>query len=375
MPTSYAPTRVSPPWRALQFACCAGFAALLAAAGGCVPSTDVPANPPGVTGGAPVDTTGLDPVLPLGAAEVRALPGILAVTAEGNRAVALVNPLTGRPYAYAGVGWAPRAIAVMPDLRSILVANGAGDRYAFGSLSVVSLEERREIDRIDLSPYGGIRGLAMTQSGTYVYVASEIRNAVLEFNLLSRTVGRVFTLPRGTPSQLVLDRTETTLFVTDPLSSTLWAIDLTVGGIRETRVGRDPLGLALSPDGLSVWVTNQGDGTVTLVDPVTLGWQATLHVGRLPSAIAFTRDGEKALVVVSGEGAVAVYGTTSRARLQAIAVAAYPSAIAVAWEGDMAYITSARDGVVQQIDTRTMQVLGSVVVGRNPMGIAWIPTP
>jgi YVTN family beta-propeller protein len=363
----------------LHFALFAAFAALVAALvtlPGCVPSSpspgDAPALSPGQTGGEMVDTTGLDPLRPLTVAEVDALPGILAVTAEGNRAVALVNPETGRPFAYAGVGWAPRALVSAPDGRSVYVANSAGDRYGTGSISVISLADRREVDRIELSPHGGLRGLAMTRSGTFMYVASELGRCVLELNLLSRVVDRVFTLPRGAPSQLALDNTETRLFVTDPVSSSLWAIDLAGGAITEARVGRGPEGLAISPDGLAVWVVNREDGTISLIDPVTLAVQGTLIAGRAPVAVAFTRDGQKALVVVAGESAIAVFGATSRARLQAIAVALYPSAIAVSTSSDRAFITSSRDGVVQQIDTQTMQVIGSVVVGLNPMGVAWV---
>jgi YVTN family beta-propeller protein len=353
---------------AMHLALCAA----LVAPWGCVPSDQPPADAPAVSGGEPVDTTGLDPLRPLTVAEVEALPGVLAVTAEGNRAVALVNPETGRPFAYAGVGWAPRAIVGAPDGRLVYVANSAGDRYGVGSISVISIADRREVDRIELSPHGSLRGLAMTRTGTFLYVASELGRCVLELNLLSRVVDRVFTLPRGVPAQLALDNTETRLFVTDPQTSALWAIDLAGGNISEARAGRGALGLAISPDGLTVWVTNRDDGTISLIDPVTLAEQGTLIAGRIPVAVAFTRDGQKALVVVTGESAVAVFGATSRARLQAIAVAGYPSAIAVSTSSDRAFITSARDGVVQQLDTQTMQLIGSVIVGREPMGVAWV---
>ena len=355
----------------LHLARCAAIAALVALAG-CVPSSQAPGEAPTITGAEPVDTTGLDPLRPLTVDEVEALPGVLAVSAEGNRAVALVDPGTGRPFAYAGVGWAPRALVSAPDGRAVYVANSAGDRYGMGSISVISIADRREVDRIELSPHGSLRGLAMTRTGTFLYVASELGRCVLELNLLSRVVDRVFTLPRGIPAQLALDNTETRLFVTDPETSTLWAIDLTGGRFSEARVGRGPLGLAISPDGLTVWVTNRDDGTISLVDPVTLAGQGTLIAGRIPVAVAFTRDGQKALVVVTGESAVAVFGATSRARLQAIAVAGYPSAIAVSTSSDRAFITSARDGVVQQLDTQTMQLIGSVIVGREPMGVAWV---
>ena len=325
---------------------------------------------PGTTAGQ-ADTLGLD-MKPLDPRELGALDGILAVTAEANRAVVFVNPATGRSFAYAGVGWAPRAIVAHPDGHTLYVANTEGDRLAFGSLSVVSPDDRREVDRIDLSPYGGLRGLAMTRSGTFLYIASAVRHSVLEFNLISRNIDRVFSLPAGTPSQLALNSTETRLFVTDPEGGAVHAVDLTNGNMDAVRVGGGPEGIAMTPDGLTLWVANRADGTITLLDPYTLALQGTLLAGRYPVAIAFTRDSQKALVVLAGESAVAVFGATSRARLQSVPVGGYPSSIALAPDDARAYVTSTRDDLLSVIDLKDMQVRGSVPVGRVPMGIAWV---
>lgn len=352
--------------------------ALAALVAGCVPA------PPAGTGegrlpitgapGAAADTFGMY-LRPLLAADRDALPGVLAVTAESNRAVVFVNPLSGRAFAYAGVGWAPRAILASADGRTLYVANTEGDRYAYGTISIVSSRELYEVDRIELSPYGGLRGMALGRSGTFLYVASESRRAVLEINLVGRNINRVFDLPRGYPSQLALNETETRLFVTDPGSSTLWAIDLAGGAIGEALVGRSPEGVAISPDGLSVWVANKDDGTISLVDPYTLASQGLLVAGRAPVAIAFTPDGERALVVVAGESAVAVFGATSRARLSSVPVAGYPAAIVVDPSGRRAYVTSTRDDVITSIELTGFQTQVSMPVGRLPMGIAWIPRP
>jgi YVTN family beta-propeller protein len=325
---------------------------------------------PGTTAGAP-DTLGLD-VMPLDPRELGQLDGILAVTAEANRAVVFVNPETGRTFAYTGVGWAPRALVAHPDGRTLYVANSEGDRFGFGSLSVVSPDDRQEIDRIDLSPYGGLRGLAITRSGTFLYIASVVRHSVLEFNLISRRIDRVFSLPSGTPSQLALNSTETRLFVTDPEGGRVHAIDLTSGHMDDVRVGGGPEGIALTPDGTTLWIANRADGTITLLDPYTLTSQGTMLAGRYPVAIAFTRDNQKALVVLAGESAVAVFGAMTRARLQSVPVGGYPGAIAIAPDDARAYVTSTRDDLLSVIDLADMQVRGTVPVGRVPMGIAWV---
>lgn len=351
--------------------------ALGAAAAGCVPAPGAGGGAGeagyagGGFGGSAVDTLGML-LRPLRPDEVGKVGDVIAVTAEGNRAVALMSAATGRIFAAIGTGWAPRAVLASADGRTLWVANAAGDRFGLGSISVVSTDDLRETDRIDLSPYGALRGMALTRSESYLYVACEGRRAVIEINLLSRNVDRTFVLPRGVPSQLAFNDTETRLFATDPATSTLWAIDLTTGGFQEVAVGNGPEGIALSPDGLTLWIANRGDGTISLVDPNTLVPQGSLLAGRAPVAIAFTPDGDKALVVVAGESAVAVFGATSRARLQSVPVAGYPGAILVDPGGTRAWVTSTRDDVVSLIDLPQMRTRGSVPAGRLPAGLAWV---
>ena len=328
------------------------------------------------TGGIPGDSAGLDSsrldMVPLDPREIGALDGILAVTAEQNRAVVFVNPVTNRPFAYAPVGWAPRSLVVHPDGRTLFVANTAGDRFGYGSISFISTDDLREVERIDLTPYGDLRGMAMTRSGTFLYIASAVRHSVLEFNLISRNIDRVFTVPAGVPTQLALDPTETRVFVTDPEGGHVYVIDLAGGGITDVRAGRGPEAIALSPDGLRLWIGNRTDGTVTLLDTYTLANYGTMVAGRYPVAIAFTPDGQKALVVLAGESAVVVFGALSQARLMSIPVGGYPSSIAIAPDGRHAWVASTRDDILSVIDLATMQVSGSVPVGRVPMGIAWV---
>jgi YVTN family beta-propeller protein len=356
--------------------------ALVLVLGGCAAGLDQPIQgteddiqtQPGPVSGGMTDTLGLD-VATIDPRELAALDGWLAVTAEANRAVVFVNPQTGRTFAYTPVGWAPRAIVAHPDGRTLYVANTEGDRLGFGSISIISTDDRLEDDRIDLSPYGGLRGMAITRSGTFLYIASEARSAVLEFNLISRNIDRVFQVRGGGPAQLALNATETRLFVTDPRAGVVHAVDLTTGGVTDVRVEGGPEAVAMSPDGLTLWVGCRDDGTITLLDPYTLSNLGSMLAGRYPVAIAFTRDSQTAMVVLAGESAVAVFGAISRARLQSIPVGGYPSSIAIDPRDERAYVTSTRDDLLSVIDMHSMLVRAQVPVGRVPMGIAWVERP
>lgn len=53
-------------------------------------------------------------------------------------------------------------------------------------------------------------------------------------------------------------------------------------------MGKTPQGLAVSPGGSRVWVTNEESDTVTVIDPTQPEVRATLETGHHPEGIAIT---------------------------------------------------------------------------------------
>ena len=60
------------------------------------------------------------------------------------------------------------------------------------------------------------------------------------------------------------------------------------------------VGLAINPDGKSIYLSNRLDDTVTVFDAQTLKKVAELKVGKRPWNMATTRDGTK-LFVANGK--------------------------------------------------------------------------
>ncbi len=362
---------------------------LLLAVHGCVPGGGTQAMRPGTpaggagtgteSGAAGADTAGtsgwvrdlLDPKAPVPTPG----RGYLLVASDAENAVFFVDPDARRIFGRALTGWDPREIALAYNGSEAYVANAGGDRFVLGSISVISLDGRSEITRLDLYPYGRVRGLVATRSGVYLYAACEERRTVVEVNLLSRTIGRTFQLPRGLPYMLALNETETRLYATDSTLPLLHVIELTSGEITDVQVGNGPEAVVFDPDGLTLWVANREDGTVSLLDPSPLTVQAPLVSGRGPVRIAFTQDGRRALVVNAGESAVAVFERLGRARISNIPVAGYPLGIAIDPDGLRAYVGSTRDDEISIVDLTTNTVSGRIPVPPLPTGMVWVAAP
>ncbi len=297
---------------------------------------------------------------------------LLIVAQENERGVAFINTDARKVIALTRVGWTPREMALSADRAEAYVVNYSGDRYGAGSISVLSVRDRREVDRLDLYPYGAFHGIVAGRNGVDLYVASETRRSVLRVNLASRQIDHAWVLPHGSPHLLALDPTETRLYVTDSTGPSLFAINLTTGEVQEAPVGNGPEAVALAPDGSTLWVANRNDGTITALDPYSLLPLVTFAAGRAPMRIAFDPDMRRAVVVNAGEASAMVFDARTRARLATVAVGLDPVGLAMEPDGSLAYVASTRDDEIDVIDLAKGLVVGTVKVGLQPSGMALV---
>jgi YVTN family beta-propeller protein len=91
------------------------------------------------------------------------------------------------------------------------------------------------------------------------------------------------------------------------------------------------LGIAITPDGKSAYVTNIASNNVSVITTATNTTSpTTIPVGNIPAAIAITPDGKTAYVANQGSGTVSVINTqTNQVVGSPITVGALPRAIAI----------------------------------------------
>lgn len=125
---------------------------------------------------------------------------------------------------------------------------------------------------------------------------------------------------------LALNADDSLLAVVNPDANTVTLFD--VGADRniplgEFAVGREPNGVAVSPDGKFVYVANTVDGTVSVLE-VDLTQQpvakvaATLTVGTEPYGVAITPNGKKVYVTNSRSNSISVIDTSSNTVVKTI---------------------------------------------------------
>ena len=91
-------------------------------------------------------------------------------------------------------------------------------------------------------------------------------------------------------------------YVTNGGDGTVSVVDTRANRIVSTiRVGESPHGIRISPDGREAYVANLKGGTVSIIDSASMKESARVKVGKGPAQTGFTPDGRLAFVSLSEE--------------------------------------------------------------------------
>lgn len=123
-------------------------------------------------------------------------------------------------------------------------------------------------------------------------------------------------------------------------------------------VGSNPTLIAASADGKRAYVTNTGDGTVSIIETGTTGKPTvtTVAVGSNPTGIAVNSNGTRAFVANTGSGTVTIidyaplpFGLPSTPKVTTVSVGPGPTSVATNSAGTVAYVTNSSGNTVSII--------------------------
>lgn len=214
----------------------------------------------------------------------------------------------------------------------------------------------RQQIKFDAGLSGSYHGMAITRDGSKLYVTTS-QTQVLEMLVDGDgtvSVGRKMTIPgpggkgNPTPCGIALSPGERLAYVCLSRNNTLGVLDLPSGKLtRQIPVGVAPYDVALSPDGMTAWVSNWG--------------------GRMP------REGEKTELssgtpIVVDKNSVAASGTVSLVDLRAgkeiaqIETGLHPCDLVIDAKRNVLYVANANSDSVSVIDTLTRKVTRAIDV-------------
>ena len=141
-------------------------------------------------------------------------------------------------------------------------------------------------------------------------------------------------------------------------------------------VGVYPHGIAITPDGTTAYIANTGPNTgpggsdtVSVVDVSSQTETGTISVGEGPQVVTVSPDGSRAFVTCAN-GVFVI--TTSGGHVSHVREALHnPHGVAVTPDGNHAYITDTENDSIVVVSTSSLRTLARFRVGRTPWNTAF----
>jgi YVTN family beta-propeller protein len=147
----------------------------------------------------------------------------------------------------------------------------------------------------------------------------------------------------------------------------------TASVMTSVRVPTSPTGLAVTPDGTSVYVAAQGAGSVAVLNATNNTLVKTIGVGSGPVAVGISPNGAMAYAVNQASNTVSAIDTASQAVVATIPVGTNPMNVTFSLDSSRAYVTNLLSGNVTVIDTNSRTVVTTFAALTGPNGIAVTP--
>jgi PQQ-dependent catabolism-associated beta-propeller protein len=189
------------------------------------------------------------------------------------------------------------------------------------------------------------------------YVSSEKDPAITLIDLATLSVkGTIPTCKRGRHIQLMPDRL---IMIACAESNAADVIDPATGrSVRRVALGDDPEAFDLSPDGKTIYVSNEDEGAVSFVDASTGKVLKSVKVGEEPEGVKVSADGKTLYVTSEVASLVHVIDIASGAIVRNVKVGKRPRRMALTPDGKELWVTNELDASVSIVDTDTRAVVG-----------------
>jgi YVTN family beta-propeller protein len=276
---------------------------------------------------------------------------------------------------------------VSPDGKLLAIANAGFNAHA---IHIVDLATEKEVVSVPVSKTWN--GLAWASDSRRIYFSGGISNTQGDVHLLTRfdngewgqqALFSLYGVDRNTAcvSGLALSPDDRTLYVLNNTENRLYIVEADTGaGLARIEIGDHPVVARVAKDGRTLYVANWGGSEVAVVDvadPRAPTIVARLQTGAHPNDLALTKDG-RLFVSAGNADEVNVFDVATRQPLETIkttltpksAQGSTPNAVALTPDERLLFVANADNNDVVVIDVATRG--HSAVRGFIPS--AWYPT-
>jgi YVTN family beta-propeller protein len=278
------------------------------------------------------------------------------------------------------VGDMPLNVVQTPDSRYMVVTSNGLARPSFAVVDIASWSIKSTM-LLDHAWYG----MVWHPDGTKLYSAGGAQNNVQEFNYADGVItrARVFALPAATGQTftggLAISPDGKTLYATRIFAQTVSAIDVASGAVTSTvALPAEPYAALVSADGRKLYVSLWGGAVVQVYMLPSMVLLDQWSTGEHPNALLLSRDGRRLFVACGNSSSVWVFDTFSGEALEQISMSLLPDAPHTSTPNSLALSPDGQTLLVSDADANAVAVVDVSNAGRSfvngfvPTG--WYPT-
>jgi DNA-binding beta-propeller fold protein YncE len=248
---------------------------------------------------------------------------------QGN-SLTRIDPMSGRKQDTVPVD-DPYNMYYTPDGRYAIVVAERRKRLDFRDAATMKLAASVKV------PCPGVDHMDFSADGNYLVASCEFGARLIKVDVASRKViGKLALRRGGMPQDVKLSPDGRTFYVADMQANGVYAIDGDLMKVRDfIPTGKGAHGLYVSRDSKLLYVSNRGEGTISLID----------------------------------------FGTGKVSRKWTLSPGASPDMGGVSADGKVLWLSGRYDAEVYAIDTQTGRLLARIKVGKGPHGLCVYPQP
>lgn len=316
--------------------------------------------------------------------------GTLIVLNKSGHTVNFIDLATDSIVAEIPTGIHPHEVAVSPNGNLAVVTNYGNAQARGNSLTVIDIPSRSVKYTFTLD-YSAPHGIVFFDE-TRVLVTSETSKKLLLVNIENGLTEKTIDTGQEISHMVEYAPLPQRAFVANIGSGSVSVInlkDFSLVGIIKTGLGAE--GIALAPDGKTLWVTNRAGDTVILIDVETLEILKVIPSEKFPIRVKLTQKSNLALVSNAQSGTVNIYRASEGLLLKTLSMEAtsvekepgrlfqqfdnspVPVGILIHPNERFAYVANTNADLITVIDLDKMQIQKRLMAGKEPDGLGYTP--
>lgn len=296
----------------------------------------------------------------------------LLVLNKDEASLTILNPDDLKILGKVTVGDSPHEVVASADGKLAFVAN-YGAKTPGNSLSVIDLQTRKELRRVDLSPL--FRPHGIQEIGGKIYFTAETNRAIARFDPATNKVDWLMGTGQNV-SHMIVGTSDQKRFYTANIGSdsvTMFEfqnVPPAQSQITNIAVGKQPEAIDLSPDGKEVWVGLNQEGAIDVVDTTAKKVIEKIKLAERPYRVKFTPDGKTVYATMSNTKEIIVIDAATRKETKRMKLESVPLGIVFSKDGKFAFVSAVEKDFVLKIDLEKLEVIAKAETGKAPDGVA-----